>query len=108
MKLIIFSPQQALNAKDLGLRVAAEGVYAPLELQSMGAKTADALVASLQSFPTAVTSLTGWDSTASAKAIAGALELLRPIVDARMFESAAHQRRGLGAMPPRVGNFGRR
>jgi len=106
MRKVIFSPELSLNANDLGLQISDDSVRAPLELrgplESMGVRTADALVASLQSFPTAVTSQTGLDANAAAKAIAGALDLLRPYVDARIFQSATPQRRGLGAMPPRV------
>jgi hypothetical protein len=110
MKAIIFSPQQTLTPEDLGLRVSGEAVYAPMELQaplqSMGVRTAEALFSSLQSFPTAVTSHTSLSAGEAAGAIAGALEVLRPVVDARLFRGTTPARRGLGAMPPRVGKFG--
>jgi hypothetical protein len=112
MKVIIFSPQLSLNREDLGLRVSGEAVYVPMELeaplQNMGVRTADALVSSLQNFPTAVTSHTNLNAGETANAIAGALEVLRPYVDARLFQGNAPLRRGLGAMPPRTGKvFGR-
>jgi hypothetical protein len=105
MPKLVFSPLVKLNSRDLGLQVSADAVTAPLELRAplerMGVKSAETLVSSLQSFPTAIAAPTGLDSQALATAVAGALELLRPHVDARMFAETTPERRGLGAMPPR-------
>lgn len=106
MLKIFFSPSLHVNAINLGIEVTQDAVYAPEELrgvlQSMGVRTADALVAALQSFPTAFAASTGMDPDSIDTASGGALELLRPHVDPRVLHSRSiPQRRGLGAMPPR-------
>ena len=110
MAKILYSRELKLNAHDLGLEVTPEVVRVPEQLrsvfESMGVHTADTMVAALQSFPTAIAAQTGMDATSTAQASAGALELLRPYVDPVVFQTTnMGQRRGFGAMPPRLGKM---
>jgi hypothetical protein len=106
MPKILYTDELSLNARNLGLEVNSEVVRVPEALrgalESMGVRTADTLVAALQSFPTVLATQTGLDPASTAKASEGALELLRPYVDPTFFQSGGFgQRRGLGALPPR-------
>ena len=110
MPKILYSRELKLNPVNLGLEVTPESVRVPEQLrsvfESMGVHTADTMVAVLQSFPTAIAAQTGMDATSTVSASAGALELLRPYVDPVMFQAASiGQRRGFGAMPPRLGKM---
>ena len=94
------------NGLDLGIEVRDNVILAPEQLRSslraLGVRNGDALAAALQSFPTAIAAGAGLDAREFELAVKGALEKLRPFVNARLFEPRdPGQRRGLGAMPPR-------
>jgi hypothetical protein len=93
------------NARDLGIEVSGDTLFAPETLrkafEAMGVRNSDALAAALLSFPTAVVAGSGLAQQDIVTATAGALEKLRPHVDAQLFAEPDPQRkRGMGALPP--------
>ena len=105
MATIRFTQALVVNPKDLGVEVTGDTVSVPEGLREilerMGVRSTDALVAALQSFPTAMASQLGMDSSSVARASQGALQKLRLVADPKMFASIpSSQRRGLGALPP--------
>jgi hypothetical protein len=93
------------NARDLGLDIRDDAVFAPerlrTSLESRGVRTADALAAALQSFPTVISGSAGLVPSEFAAGVAGALKKLRPHVDAAVLSPPQSQtRHGMGALPP--------
>jgi hypothetical protein len=105
MKDLCYLPAGVVNTRDLGLEVQNDQVFVPERLRStlerIGVRTADALAAALQSFPTSFSTQVGLSAEDLRSASAGALEKLKAVVDPQLFGAPdPAQRRGYGALPP--------
>ena len=100
---ILYDPTLRALPSDLGLRVRADALYIPRELEAllraMNIQSTDTLVAVLESFPTAIVSHLRWSAAEGAQATAHALAQLQ---DAGIIPRASTPptRRGTGALPP--------
>jgi hypothetical protein len=98
------SPSRSVKRSDFGASVSGGELVVPAELVAAfgrPVRSAEELVAYLQTFPTSVAQRLGWTADEVATAKEGLLDRLRGILPDALLEVPSAPERRLGAMPPR-------